>query len=166
VAKKIERWPGWMGLTTVPRDGTEFWGCMRNGDAKVLLWNEDCGSSGLIFTDKEGGHWMPTHWMPIIKPYPEGIQAEPEPFLELAKRAYGWMVAVDGVVYGLVAGDMGYDPSDVTFDEVLGVAWNAEHKEQLDIPLDGNGLRPWPLQKAWDALWEQLIKYYQMGEKE
>jgi hypothetical protein len=36
--------------------------------------------------------------------------------VDVLLTAYNWIVATDGALYGLTAGDMGYEPSGITVD--------------------------------------------------
>lgn len=55
---------------------------------------------------------------------------------DIIKAAYGWTIDIHGELHGLVAGDMGYEPTGIKLDGVtleiweLGIeAWQAKTKK-------------------------------------
>ncbi len=56
----------------------------------------------------------------------------PRPFKEVLPEAYGWLVDADGYLWGLTAGDMGYDQTDMRLVELFDLAIEAEwHRFQI-----------------------------------
>ncbi|MBN6820657.1 hypothetical protein JRF84_13820 [Methylobacterium organophilum] len=50
----------------------------------------------------------------------------PRPFKEVLPEAYGWQVDADGYLWGLTAGDMGYDKTDMRLIDLFDLAVEAE----------------------------------------
>lgn len=61
------------------------------------------------------------------------------------KNSYGWTIAVDGELHGLVAGDMGYEPTGIKLDadslEIwnLGIAAWEKMEAEKEKPADEQG---------------------------
>ena len=67
------------------------------------------------------------------------------PFAEVHAEAYGWTLDNDGYLCGLVAGDMGYDHTDMKLTDLLVDAQVAENKRLREA-----GVFPckWPVHEA------------------
>ncbi|HUH58158.1 MAG TPA: hypothetical protein VL020_06565 [Pseudomonadales bacterium] len=61
---------------------------------------------------------------------------------DVIKNSYGWTIAVDGELHGLVAGDMGYEPTGIKLDadslEIwnLGIAAREKMETEKEKPAD------------------------------
>ena len=67
------------------------------------------------------------------------------PFADVFAEAYGWTVDVDGYLAGLVAGDMGYDQTDLLLSDLLVDAQVAEDRRNRTIK---GGPYSWPFHEA------------------
>ena len=67
------------------------------------------------------------------------------PFADVFAEAYGWTVDVDGYLAGLVAGDMGYDQTDLLLSDLLVDAQVAEDRRNRTIK---SGPYSWPFHEA------------------
>lgn len=72
----------------------------------------------------------------------EGVRT---PFAEVHARAYGWTVDDEGYLAGLVAGDMGYEQTDMKFCDFFVDAQVAEEKRLHRI---GVFPCPWPVSEV------------------
>lgn len=64
----------------------------------------------------------------------------PRPFKEVLPEAYGWLVDEDGYLWGLTAGDMGYDQTDMRLVDLFDLAVEAEwHRFKI------TGEKKWPV---------------------
>lgn len=75
------------------------------------------------------------------------------PFREVFAQAYGWTVDDDGYLWGLVAGDMGYEKTDAKLSDLMAAAWNAE-----DDRFRATGEKIWPVHEATMAFVAALAK--------
>ena len=67
------------------------------------------------------------------------------PFADVFSEAYGWTVDVDGYLAGLVAGDMGYDQTDLLLSDLLVDAQVAEDRRNRTT---NGGPHSWPFHEA------------------
>lgn len=56
--------------------------------------------------------------------------------IDVLTHAYDWTIAIDGELYGLTAGDQGYEPSGIKLNETDSEAFNIGMAEHLK-----NGLK-------------------------
>jgi hypothetical protein len=66
------------------------------------------------------------------------------------KSSYGWTIADDGEVHGLVAGDMGYEPTGIKIPVEDLEAW-AKYNYKPTIELDSLNLMHY-IRENWDEL--------------
>jgi len=153
---------GWEDISTAPKDGT-----------LIMIGAPGCGVSlvrwlGGAWIDEQGftqGSW-PTHWQsapppPSVSIDNGSLQAEDRPsvpaeghdaavvdrrpFADVFAEAYGWTVDVDGYLAGLVAGDMGYDQTDLLLSDLLVDAQVAEDRRNRTTQ---GGPYSWPFHEA------------------
>ena len=67
------------------------------------------------------------------------------PFTQILQQAYGWTLDKDDYLAGLVAGDMGYDSTDMKLSDLIIEAQVAEDKAQRALPREA---RSWPVHTA------------------
>jgi hypothetical protein len=88
------------------------------------------------------------HQLAAIQTPPADGPTEPtarRPFAEVYAEAYGWTLDNDGYLAGLVAGDMGYETTDMLFTDLFVDGQVAEHKalfERGEFPCR------WPVNEA------------------
>lgn len=75
------------------------------------------------------------------------------PFKEVADKAYGWLIDEEGFLWGLVAGDQGYEKTDMKFSDLIGTALANEEKRFYQT-----GNKEWPINTAWFNLMELARK--------
>lgn len=76
--------------------------------------------------------------------------------LEVLNSAYCWTISADGELFGLVAGDMGYEPTGIKLDDVsleiwrLGMqSWEQQNaKKEMSVERHENGNTPINLKKG------------------
>jgi hypothetical protein len=52
--------------------------------------------------------------------------------LDVVQRAYGWTIGRDNHLYGLVAGDMGYEDTGIVIDDGSNISCKRELKEPIN----------------------------------